>query len=80
MTMMSLSGNETMLIHQAEEKIIDGLTTAAKPLEAVRLGALLRQGNTHALSLLRLALQRLVARGVVTYDEDRRYALDVQAA
>jgi hypothetical protein len=64
---------ESDRIHSAEIEIRDVLEAAGKPISSAELGDLLPAHTPR--SLVRLAIQRMIGRGIVTYDTERRYAI-----
>lgn len=69
---------ESDRIADAEQEVRELLEGASGPVSAERLGELLPQKASRP--LVRLALQRMIARGVVEYDPQRRYSLRSSAA
>lgn len=65
---------ETEQIATAETEIRKVLEAAGKPISSAELSETLRSRTP--LSLIRLAVQRMIGRGTITYDADRRYSLE----
>lgn len=66
--------SESEQITRAEDEVKGVLEHAKKPISAAELRHEL--DSTTSMSLLRLAVQRLIGRGVIHYDADRRYSLE----
>jgi hypothetical protein len=64
---------ETDAIQGAERAIREALNQEREPVSARRLGELLE--GSPSKSLLRVAVQRMIGKGEVNYDAERRYAL-----
>lgn len=64
---------ESDRIASAETEIRDVLEAAGKPISSTELGDRLHSDTPR--SLVRLAIQRMIGRGIVTYDTERRYAI-----
>lgn len=70
--------NESARIAVAEQEVRELLERASAPVSAEELAQQLPNKASH--SLVRLALQRMIAHGVVDYDRQRRYSLRTRAA
>ena len=64
---------ETDQIAQAESEIREILEAAGKPVSSTELSESLHSATPR--SLIRLAVQRMIGRGAITYDSDRLYSL-----
>jgi hypothetical protein len=64
---------ESDQIANAESEIRRVLEGAEKPMSSNELGAGLHAETPR--SLVRLAVQRMIGRGTITYDAERRYSL-----
>jgi hypothetical protein len=64
---------ESDRIASAESEIRGVLEAAGGPISSTELGD--RLGANTPRSLLRLAIQRMIGRGIISYDAERRYSL-----
>jgi hypothetical protein len=64
---------ETDQIANAESEIREALEAAGRPVSSAELSD--RLHSTTPRSLIRLAVQRMIGRGTITYDADRHYSL-----
>lgn len=64
---------ESDRIAKAEAEITAALTDAGGPVSSGELSQRLKSSTPK--SLVRLAIQRMIGRGIVTYDGERRYSL-----
>jgi hypothetical protein len=64
---------ESDRIAGAETEIRDVLESASEPISSAELGS--RLGQDVPRSLIRVAIQRMIGRGDIRYDNERRYSL-----
>jgi hypothetical protein len=64
---------ESDRIASAEQEIREALETAGKPVSSAELSDHLASETPR--SLVRLAVQRMIGRGTIEYDAERRYSL-----
>jgi DNA-binding IclR family transcriptional regulator len=64
---------ESDRIASAESEIRGVLETAGQPISSTELGDRLTSDTPR--SLVRLAVHRMIGRGMITYDAERRYSL-----
>lgn len=64
---------ETDQIASAESEVRQALEAAGRPVSSTELSESLHSATPR--SLIRLAVQRMIGRGTITYDADRHYSL-----